>query len=241
MIKRYAGTNPARSRAVAHGGVVYTVATAKDKSGALYAQTKDALAQIDATLAEAGTSKSRILRTTVYITDMSKKPEMDRDWDEWVYKANAAGLPDSGNFSSCNDCIRYTWNSASETWTETYEGWTHGEIPGLVARRYLAELLVRGPEIDTLVLGCTHYPLLTGLIQLTMGDGVTLVTSAEETAKDVFRVLTATGRLRPEDAPPPRHRFVATGDPEPFRRLGRRFLGPEIDVVRTAVGSAVPA
>ena len=89
MIKRYAGTNPARSRAVAHGGVVYAVATAKDKSGALYAQTKDALAQIDATLAEAGTSKSRILRTTVYITDMSKKPEMDRAWDEWVDKANA--------------------------------------------------------------------------------------------------------------------------------------------------------
>ncbi len=59
------------------------------QSGALYAQTKDALAQIDATLAEAGTSKSRILRTTVYITDMSKKPEMDRAWDEWVDKANA--------------------------------------------------------------------------------------------------------------------------------------------------------
>ena len=88
MIKRYAGTNPTRSRAVAHDGVVYTVATAKDKSGALYAQTKDALAQIDATLAEAGTSKSRILRTTVYITDMSKKPEMDRAWDEWVDRAN---------------------------------------------------------------------------------------------------------------------------------------------------------
>lgn len=88
MIKRFSGSNPARSRAVAHGGVVYTVATAKDKSGALYAQTKDALAQIDATLAEAGSSKSRILRTTVYITDMSKKPEMDRAWDEWVDKAN---------------------------------------------------------------------------------------------------------------------------------------------------------
>ena len=89
MIKRYAGSNPARSRAVAHDGIVYTVATAKDKSGALYAQTKDALAQIDANLAEAGTSKARILRTTVYITDMSKKPEMDRAWDEWVDKANA--------------------------------------------------------------------------------------------------------------------------------------------------------
>jgi enamine deaminase RidA (YjgF/YER057c/UK114 family) len=88
MIKRYTGTNPMRSRAVAHDGIVYTVATAKDKSGALYAQTKDALAQIDANLAEAGSSKSRILRTTVYITDMSKKPEMDRAWDEWVDRAN---------------------------------------------------------------------------------------------------------------------------------------------------------
>jgi hypothetical protein len=67
-----------------------------------------------------------------------------------------------------------------------------------------------------------------------MGDDVTLVSSAEETAKDVYRVLTATGRLRDADAPAPRHRFAATGDPEPFRRLGRRFLGPEIDRVQPA-------
>jgi enamine deaminase RidA (YjgF/YER057c/UK114 family) len=88
MIKRYAGTVPTRSRAVAYAGIVYAVATAKDKSGALYEQTKDALAQIDATLAEAGTNKSRILRATVFITDMSQKPEMDRAWDEWVDRAN---------------------------------------------------------------------------------------------------------------------------------------------------------
>ena len=88
MIKRYTGTTSTRSRAVAHDGIIYAVATAKDKSAALYAQTKDALAQIDATLAEAGTDKSRILRTTVYITDMGKKPEMDRAWDEWVDRAN---------------------------------------------------------------------------------------------------------------------------------------------------------
>ncbi len=84
MIKRYKGTVPTRSRAVAHDGIVYTVATAKDKSGDLYAQTKDTLAQLDANMAEAGTNKSRILRATVFITDMSKKPEMDRAWDEWV-------------------------------------------------------------------------------------------------------------------------------------------------------------
>lgn len=88
MIKRYTGTTSTRSKAVAHDGIVYAVATAKDKSAALYAQTKDALALIDAMLAEAGTDKSRILRTTVYITDMSKKPEMDRAWDEWVDRAN---------------------------------------------------------------------------------------------------------------------------------------------------------
>jgi enamine deaminase RidA (YjgF/YER057c/UK114 family) len=88
MIKRYTGTTPTRSRAVAHDGIFYTVATAKDKSGDLYAQTKDTLAQLDANMAEAGTSKSRILRAIVYITDMSKKPEMDRAWDEWVDRAN---------------------------------------------------------------------------------------------------------------------------------------------------------
>ena len=88
MIKRFPGMVPTRSRAVAHDGIVYAVATAKNKSAPLYEQTKDALAQIDGTLAEAGSSKSHILRATVYITDMSRKPEMDRAWDEWVDRAN---------------------------------------------------------------------------------------------------------------------------------------------------------
>ena len=88
MIKRFAGTMPTRSRAVVHDGIVYAVAIAKNKSAPLYEQTKDALAQIDSTLAETGSNKSRVLRATVYITDMSRKPEMDRAWDEWVDKAN---------------------------------------------------------------------------------------------------------------------------------------------------------
>ena len=88
MIKRFAGTTPTRSRAVAHNDIVYAVATAKNKSAPLYDQTKDALAQIDSILAEAGSGKSRILRATVYITDMSRKPDMDRAWDEWVDRAN---------------------------------------------------------------------------------------------------------------------------------------------------------
>ena len=99
-----------------------------------------------------------------------------------------------------------------------------------VAHEYLDPLHDAG--VDTLVLGCTHYPLLTGVIAYVMGDDVTLVSSAEETAKDVYRTLAAHDLLRPDDLPEPTHVFLATGDPADFQRLGRRFLGPEIGQVR---------
>ncbi|WP_246281705.1 glutamate racemase [Fodinicola acaciae] len=98
-----------------------------------------------------------------------------------------------------------------------------------MAQSYLEPL--QRAEVDTLVLGCTHYPLLAGVVGLVMGDGVTLVSSAEESAKDVYRVLTERDLLRPESAPAPRHRFLATGDVELFHRVGRRFLGPAIGSV----------
>jgi len=97
-----------------------------------------------------------------------------------------------------------------------------------VAHEYLDPLTSYG--IDTLILGCTHYPLLTGVVSMVMGDQVTLVSSAEETAKDVYKVLTEQGSLRPDDAPEPRHEFRTTGPSAGFIRLSRRFLGP--DVVR---------
>jgi glutamate racemase len=93
---------------------------------------------------------------------------------------------------------------------------------------------VREAGVDTLVLGCTHYPLLTGVISYVMGDEVTLVSSAEETAKDVYRTLVAEDLTRSGGSPPPVHRFLATGDPEPFARLARRFLGPEVAVAEHA-------
>jgi glutamate racemase len=99
---------------------------------------------------------------------------------------------------------------------------------------YLAPLQEAG--VDTLILGCTHYPLLTGVISLVVGDGVTLVSSAEETAKDVYRVLAGRGLFRDPSLPPPTHRFLATGEAAPFARLGRRFLGPEVASVE-AVGT----
>jgi len=100
-----------------------------------------------------------------------------------------------------------------------------------VAHDYLDPVAAAG--VDTLVLGCTHYPLLTGVLSYVMGDGVTLVSSAEETAKDVYRVLASADQLRDPDLAPPRHTFFATGDPVEFARLGRRFLGPEIGRVES--------
>jgi glutamate racemase len=100
------------------------------------------------------------------------------------------------------------------------------QVLGL-AQGYLEPL--RRADVDTIVLGCTHYPLLTGVLQIVAGDGVTLVSSAEETAKDVVRVLTERDLLRePGEDSAGGHEFLATGATEPFRKLARRFLGPEL-------------
>jgi glutamate racemase len=98
-----------------------------------------------------------------------------------------------------------------------------------VARDYLEPLRAAG--VDTVVLGCTHYPLLTGVISFVLGEDVTLVSSAEETAKDVYRALASRG-LERSDASAPSHSFIATGDAAQFEHLARRFLGPEVLSVR---------
>lgn len=90
---------------------------------------------------------------------------------------------------------------------------------------------VREAGVDTLVLGCTHYPLLTGVISYVVGEDITLINSADETARDVYRTLVAHGLERDPALPEPAHRFLATGDPQPFQRLARRFLGPEVTAV----------
>jgi len=108
-------------------------------------------------------------------------------------------------------------------------GVTSGSELIAVAHSYL-DPLVADP-IDTLILGCTHYPLLTGVISLVLGDDVTLVSSAEETAKDVYALLVRLGLERDPALPHPSHRFLTTWQPEEFREVGRRFLGPELDAV----------
>lgn len=108
------------------------------------------------------------------------------------------------------------------------KGITSGPEIISAARQYLEPLKHAG--VDTLVLGCTHYPLLTGAISLVMGDGVNLVSSAEETAKDLYKVLVDKDLLRTEKALPTLS-FRATGDAESFEKLAKRFLGPEVSKV----------
>lgn len=103
-------------------------------------------------------------------------------------------------------------------------GITGGEELIAVAHEYLDPLTELG--VDTVILGCTHYPLLTGVISYVMGDDVTLVSSAEECAKDVYRMLADTGLMRP--AGEPSYSFATTGVPAEFETIGRRFLGPEL-------------
>lgn len=96
------------------------------------------------------------------------------------------------------------------------------------AESYLAPLKAAG--VDTLVLGCTHYPLLQAALAYVMGHGVNLVSSADETAKDVFAVLTQHDLLAPPDNKPS-YEFSATGDAKQFEKLAKRFLGPEVSNV----------
>ena len=109
------------------------------------------------------------------------------------------------------------------------EGWVDNEVARLTAQSYLRPFC--DEAIDTLVLGCTHYPLLEGIIKEIVGDEVCLVNSAQETAKDVQRVLeeeklTAPGRKHES------YTFYVTDNAERFVRVGERFLGRRLRSVK---------
>jgi len=110
-------------------------------------------------------------------------------------------------------------------------GITTGDQALEVAHKYLD--VIRDSDVDTVVLGCTHYPLLTGPISYVLGERVTLVSSADETAKDLYRVLVAHNALAPVDSPRPTYQFMVTGEPAHFIEFGQRFLGPELATVET--------
>ena len=108
-------------------------------------------------------------------------------------------------------------------------GVTTGDEVLEVAAEYLAPL--KAADVDTLVLGCTHYPFLRGAISYVMGEGVTLVSSDTETAGDVYRILVSQGMLR-QSPLPPTYRYEATGDSaDDFLRLAHRLIGQDISQV----------
>ena len=112
------------------------------------------------------------------------------------------------------------------------EGWLDTEATRLIAREYLGPLRTAG--IDTLVLGCTHYPLLKPLLGRLLGPDVTLIDSAHETAAETGRVLESRGLLKATSADARlTHRFIASDAPDHFLRLAQRFLGSAIECVET--------
>lgn len=108
------------------------------------------------------------------------------------------------------------------------EGWLNSAITHTIAREYLEPL--RRQRIDTLILGCTHYPLLAGAIQRVLGPQVTLVDSAKQTAIEVRGVLMGndTVSMRMDR---PRYRFFVTDEPTHFSQIGQRFLGQMVGTV----------
>ncbi len=106
------------------------------------------------------------------------------------------------------------------------EGWMDHPVTRAVAGEYLAPL--REAQVDTLILGCTHYPLLKPVIGEVMGPGVTLIDSGEAVAGEVQELLAARDLLAPGPAGPDRHRFFVSDQADRFQAEGRRFLGERI-------------
>ncbi len=116
------------------------------------------------------------------------------------------------------------------------EGWTDNDVAMLVAATYLAPL--RGAGIDTLVLGCTHYPLLKAAIRAAVGEGITLIDSATETAKEVATALARSGAAAGGSGAGTRHYYV-TDAPDRFVRIGAQFLGDaDLRAEQVQVGGA---
>ncbi len=109
------------------------------------------------------------------------------------------------------------------------EGWTDGPIVEMTAERYLGDVREKG--IDTLVLGCTHYPLLKNVLSKIMGPGVTLIDSAIETAAEIKETLGRLSLLKPASGDIARE-FYVTDSPDKFIEIGERFIGRKIEFIR---------
>ena len=113
------------------------------------------------------------------------------------------------------------------------EGWLKDPITMEVARRYLEELLQY--DIDTLILGCTHYPLLRSTVQKIVGEKVNLVNPAYETARDLKKLLEREGLSNPDHETDPSemdHRFYVSDAAEKFNKFANSILPYDIDTTQ---------
>lgn len=115
------------------------------------------------------------------------------------------------------------------------EGWLEGRITEMVAERYLGGLMNRG--IDTIVLGCTHYPLLKPVIARVVGTNVCLVDSAIEISREIVMILNNL-RLQRENVSAPFREYYVTDSPERFLKVGELFLGRPIEHIEKILLSA---
>ena len=109
------------------------------------------------------------------------------------------------------------------------EGWVNNEVAFLTAKTYLTKLKDKG--IDTLILGCTHYPILKDVIASVIGKEIILVDSGQETAATVLKVLQDKSLLEADLQLKPSRRFFVTDSPERFIMVGSRFIGAALDNV----------
>jgi glutamate racemase len=109
------------------------------------------------------------------------------------------------------------------------EGWFEHQVTFEVAEEYLNKLKNWG--VDTLVLGCTHYPLLKPVLQRVMGNGVTLIDSAQEVSQEVEQVLNNSKLARTQKRSP-RYQFIVSDEPQHFKKAARQFLGFDISQVK---------
>lgn len=109
------------------------------------------------------------------------------------------------------------------------EGWVNNQIAHLTAQIYLHEM--KKHWVDALILGCTHYPLLKGVISEAMGDNVALIDSGQETAREVFRCLMDKNLFEIASSAQSYHSFFVTDSPERFKQVGSKFMGANLDNV----------
>jgi glutamate racemase len=112
------------------------------------------------------------------------------------------------------------------------EGWADKDVTEEVVNIYLKMLKTK--SVDTLIMGCTHYPILKSVLQKTMGKNVMLVDSAKEVAKEAKEILDASGLLNYSKAKG-KHKFFVSDEPNRFIKIGEKFLGKRIKCVKRAV------